>query len=98
MSFTCQSSFGPSAGHCLSRPVSGDVPLRPGPSHCGQSEVEVLRLAELGTDTAVSDKQSAAIAVSNRNFTEFLLTDCWSGDGFYCSSMYAQFYEMFPAC
>src|SRR5689334_3028847 len=34
-SFTCHSSFGPPAGHCLSKPVSFDTPLRSGPRHCG---------------------------------------------------------------
>ncbi len=32
-----QSSFGPPAGHCLSRPVSAERPSRFGPRHWGQS-------------------------------------------------------------
>src|SRR5260370_15256858 len=31
------SSLGPSLGHSLSRPLSCEIPLRPGPRHCGQS-------------------------------------------------------------
>ena len=37
MSLAFQSSFGPPLGHCLSSPVSGDLPSRLGPSHPGQS-------------------------------------------------------------
>src|SRR5947209_8879842 len=37
MSFICQSNFGPSLGHSLSKPVSREIPFRRGPRHCGQS-------------------------------------------------------------
>src|SRR6185295_1627097 len=30
-------SLGPPAGHCCSRPVSVEMPVRCGPRHCGQS-------------------------------------------------------------
>jgi hypothetical protein len=73
MSFNCQSSFGPPAGHCLRRPLSCDTPSRAGPRHWGQSEVEAAVLADLVTNTAEKHKQSAATVVSNRNFTVFSL-------------------------
>src|SRR6185295_10788131 len=33
---TRHTSFGPPAGHCCSRPVSVERPVRCGPRHCGQ--------------------------------------------------------------
>ena len=70
MSLTCQSSFGPAAGHCLSRPVSDDTPLRCGPRHWGQSEDE-LRWAEVLTGTAERHTHSVARVASSRNFKIF---------------------------
>src|SRR5215213_3207651 len=62
MSFTCQRSFGPWAGHCLRRPVSDDMPLRSGPRHCGQS------LAAVVMDSAEQHRQIVARAASKRDF------------------------------
>src|SRR4030095_8857307 len=70
ISFTCQRSFGPPAGHCLSRPLSRDIPSRCGPRHCGQSELEAT-LGEFHTDRGETHKQSAAIEVCNTVFTIF---------------------------
>src|SRR5262245_6262922 len=71
MSFTCQSNLGPSFGHCLRRPLSCDIPSRCGPRHCGQSEVVAAMLAGFVMDTAEKSKQSAAMAVSNREVIAF---------------------------
>src|SRR5215217_506575 len=71
MSFTCQSSFGPPAGHCLRRPLSDETPVRSGPRHCGQSEVEPARLAELLIETAEKHKQNTASVAINPDFTVF---------------------------
>src|SRR6185369_3673687 len=69
MSFTCQSNFGPSFGHCLSRPVSREIPLRSGPRHCGHSETVWARV--------VTDKQkSAAMAARDREVIVFSLSTC----------------------
>src|ERR1044072_9319888 len=70
MSLTCHSSFGPAAGHCLSRPVSVDTPVRCGPRHWGQSEDE-LRWAEVLTGTAERHTHSVARVASSRNFKIF---------------------------
>src|ERR1043166_8633770 len=42
MSLTCQTSFGPSLGHSLSRPFSSEMPSRLGPRHCGQSVARTI--------------------------------------------------------
>jgi len=68
MSFNCQRSFGPSLGHCLSSPVSGETPVRPGPFHCGQSAFAALRLLHLEVATGDTQKHRATIEVSNLNF------------------------------
>src|ERR1044072_5943501 len=57
-SFTCQSNFGPSAGHCLSSPLSFDTPLRSGPRHCGQSAATVPAV----------NKQRTTLAITVRDF------------------------------
>src|SRR5678809_1475676 len=62
MSFNCQSSLGPPAGHCLSRPLSFEIPSRSGPRHWGQSELPVW---DFVTDTVEKHKKSAATVVNN---------------------------------
>ena len=57
----------------MRRPVSRDIPVRSGPRHCGQSEVEAAIFAGLVTDTVEKHKQRAAIVVRNRVFTVFSL-------------------------
>src|ERR1700752_1394508 len=69
MSFSCQSSFGPSFGHCLSKPLSFDTPVRSGPRHWGQSAIELRFWATPENDAAEKHKQTAAILFSNCNFT-----------------------------
>src|SRR4029079_10950736 len=69
-SFTCHSSFGPPAGHCLSRPVSFETPLRSGPRHCGQSAAATLTTHKAATLRA--SKHSTALTDSVRNLI-FLL-------------------------
>ena len=59
MSFTCQSSLGPAAGHCLSSPLSFEIPLRSGPRHWGQSAVWA------GGVTAEKHNESAANMISD---------------------------------
>src|SRR6185436_16192166 len=72
MSFNCQSSFGPPAGHCLSRPVSFEFPSRSGPRHCGQSESDLSTRGVVVTATVEKHRHSAARVVSN-SFTFVLL-------------------------
>src|SRR5687768_13893088 len=68
MSFTCQSNFGPPAGHCLRRPVSDETPVRSGPRHWGQSEAEADMLAAVVKQTATKNKESAVVVANNRDF------------------------------
>jgi len=70
MSLSCHRSFGPAAGHCRSRPVSDETPLRCGPRHCGQSERE-SKLEELLTETAERHTHSVARIAVSRNFKIF---------------------------
>src|SRR5215831_8210404 len=59
MLVTFQSSFGPSFGHSLSKPVSSEIPLRCGPRHCGQS----LAMSWLEVESA-----SSAVTAVNEVF------------------------------
>src|SRR6185503_20729367 len=77
MLFTCQSSLGPSLGHCLRRPFSCEIPLRSGPRHCGQS-----------CAGAVTDKpnKSAAVAVNDRRFIVCSLAQLRGSPFYWCVS------------
>src|SRR6187551_1421915 len=57
MFFCCQSNFGPSLGHSLSKPASCETPLRSGPRHCGQS---------LACETTVMERLIASSATESK--------------------------------
>src|SRR2546426_123979 len=67
MSVTFQRSFGPSFGHSLSKPVSGEIPFRCGPRHCGQS------LAT--TDRAIDNPRKPRIPNEHFIMSECLLAN-----------------------
>jgi hypothetical protein len=49
------------------------MPLRSGPRHWGQSEVEPPKLADGGNAAAETHKHNAAMEVKNRDFIVFSL-------------------------
>jgi hypothetical protein len=56
MSLVFQSSFGPSAGHWCTKPVSADWPLHWGPSqpgHCPWTAIGAISSASAGTIAAI---------------------------------------------
>src|SRR2546427_107332 len=66
MSVTFQRSFGPSFGHCLSKPVSWETPSRCGPRHCGQS---------VATRDSAVDTRTKPARITNKDF--ILADNCW---------------------
>src|SRR4051794_14813625 len=69
-------SLGPPSGHCLSRPVSDDLPSRLGPRHCGYAPgssgffavwpegLAVVSAAWAGRDNGSDDANTAAAATA----------------------------------
>src|SRR5262245_10781876 len=97
MSFNCQINFGPSLGHCLSKPLSLDTPVRSGPRHCGQSETELRFWAKPIDGAAAKQRESAAILRNDRDFKIFLpLTIEIGFDLSVCAYAYDSFWEMVP--